>query len=149
MESWIKDIKTRKFSKALRGYDILEVEAYLELVGERVENLQEDNNELSLKLDDYNTNMQELENDKKQFNDLQLSTQKDLKRLKENAEREAKLIIADAKVKAETIKEKAFREKKLLEQEVEELKVFKKSFLTRFKHLLEQQFETLKLYSKD
>ncbi len=142
-----KDIVKHQFSKSLRGYDPIEVEAYLEVVADKFSDILEENGKLKHKVVTYEKNFKEFDSARYKFKESQVNAQKDLKALRTKAEKEAKIIYMDAKIKSENIINKAYKDVARLRQEVDELRQLKSSFLTRFKTILKQQLETLDIYS--
>jgi len=144
-----KDIVRHDFSKSLRGYDPVEVEAYLEVLADKFSDILDDNKVYREKIKAYESNFKEFDYERNKFRSLQNNTQKSIINLKSKAEREAKIILMDAKLKSEKISTDAYKEVSKLRQEIDELKQLRASFLTRFKNILRQQIETLDLYAKD
>ena len=144
-----KDIVRHDFSKSLRGYDPVEVEAYLEVLADKFSDILDENKIYREKVKVYERNFKEFDNERNKFRSLQNNTQKSIIELKNKAEREAKIILMDAKLKSEKISTDAYKEVSKLRQEIDELKQLRASFLTRFKNILRQQIETLDLYAKD
>lgn len=144
-----KDIIKHQFSKALRGYDPIEVEAYLEVLAEKFTDIMDENRSLREKNETYETNFKEFEAVRNQFRNQQVNAQKDMKTLRVKAEKEAKIILMDAKLKAENIVNSAYKDMSKLRQEIDELKQLKSSFIVRFRTILRQQLDTLELYATD
>jgi len=144
-----KDIVKHQFSKSLRGYDPIEVEAFLEVVAEKYSDILEENDKLKHKVITYEKNFKEFDSARNRFKDNQVNAQKDLKTLRTKAEKEAKIIYMDAKIKSENIINKAYKDVARLRQEVDELKEIKGSFIDRFKIILQRQLSTLDIYERD
>lgn len=144
-----KDILKHDFSKSLRGFDPIEVEAYLEVLADKFSDVLAENKICRDKIEVYEKNFKEFDHERNKFRSLQNNTQKSITDLKVRAEREAKIILMDAKLKAEKISTDAYKEVGTLRQEIDELKQLRASFLTRFKNILRQQIETLDLYARD
>lgn len=144
-----KDIIRHDFSKSLRGYDPVEVEAYLEVLADKFSDVLDENKVYREKIKAYESNFKEFDHERNKFRSLQNNTQKSIIDLKSKAEREAKIILMDAKLKSEKISTDAYKEVSKLRQEIDELKQLRASFLIRFKNILRQQIETLDLYAKD
>lgn len=143
------NITKHRFSKALRGYDPIEVEAYLEVVAEKYSDLIEENKVLKERNNAYETNFREFDQTRNKFRESQINAQKNLQGLKLRSEKEAKIILMDAKLKAESIQKKAYKAVRALRQEIEELKQLKSSFIIRTRNILRQQLEVIDVYASD
>jgi len=144
-----KDIVKHQFGKSLRGYDPIEVEAFLEVVSDKFSDILEENKKLNSKVITYEKNFKEFDSARHKFKDNQVNAQKDLKILRTKAEKEAKIIYMDAKIKSENIINKAYKDVARLRQEVDELRELKSSITNRFRSMLSQHLKTLELYSGD
>src|SRR5436190_324057 len=99
------DIKKQEFKKSMRGYDVSEVEAYLDLVANEVENmyreheslkeqmakLEEEKKELNEEVDVYKEN-------EKTFQKAIVKSQDMAEDVVENARKRAELIIKEAEI---------------------------------------------------
>ena len=144
-----KDIVKHQFGKSLRGYDPIEVEAFLEVVSDKFSDILEENTKLKNKVINYEKNYKEFDSARHKFKDNQVNAQKDLKVLRTKAEKEAKIIYMDAKIKSENIVNKAYKDVARLRQEVDELRELKSSISDRFRKMLGDHLKTLDLYSGD
>lgn len=108
------EINNKEFSKKVRGYDIDEVDAFLDLIIVDLEKLIKENLKLKAQLANMEktvgsiggtdlTVKDTLESAKIIMDDLAVSSEKRAKILVENAEMDAAIIIKDAKMKAEEL----------------------------------------------
>lgn len=108
------DIQKKEFTKGFRGYDIEEVDMFLDLITLDLEKLIKENLNLkaqvaTLEKDQGSiagtdlTVKDTLETAKKIMDDLAVSSEKRAKTIVENAEIDAAIIIKDAKMKAEQV----------------------------------------------
>lgn len=108
------DIQNKEFTKGFRGYDIEEVDMFLDLITLDLEKLIKENLNLkaqvaTLEKDQGSiagsdlTVKEILETAKKIMDDLAISSEKRAKTIVENAEMDAAIIIKDAKMKAEEV----------------------------------------------
>lgn len=140
------EIKRHKFSKAIRGFDPVEVEAFLEIIADNYEKIISEYEDQKEKISEYESNFQEFEINRDNFKREQLKVTKELESLKGKAKKEAKIIIADAKLRSDNIISNAYKEVSRLRQEIDELKMIKSNFITRLKKILRQQIETIEIY---
>ena len=108
------DIGNKEFSRKVRGYDTEEVDMFLDVITVDLEKLIKENLKLKAQLanveksigtigDSDITVRETLETAKSIMDDLAVSSEKRAKALVENAERDAAIIIKDAKMKAEQL----------------------------------------------
>ena len=136
------DIRKKEFRKVMRGSDPVEVEEFLEEVSDNVMELSEANKKLEAKIVD-------LETEKRVLEDLQNSTNEEEDDEKVFAEREAKMVIREAELKALEILERSKAESNRLKEEIVTLKHQKQSFLKRLKHIFDSQLELIQVMEID
>lgn len=138
------DIYNKEFNKSAFGYNKDQVDEFMDEIGVSYErllkdfnNLQEENKDLKEKIANY----QDLEEKLQKTLDTMQET---ISERIEQADNEARMIIKDARMKAEQIKENA-REKVVSEKsKLEQIKEQRNFFEIRFKTLLESHLEMLK-----
>ena len=121
------DIQQQKFKTRIRGFDVREVDAFLEQVASAFESLQkthmgrqEEVRRLELEIQGYRKR-------EETFKRALLNSQKVLDHMKDNARKSAELIIAEAEVKAEKILNNAHNRLVQLHEDISELKRDRKS----------------------
>ena len=116
------DIQQQQFKTRFRGFDIREVDAFLEQMAETVESLQKENQNLGDEVRRMELEIQGYRKREETFKRALLNSQKVLDQMKDNARRSAELIIAEAEVKAEKILNKAHNRLAQLHEDITELK---------------------------
>ena len=116
------DIQQQQFKTRFRGFDIREVDAFLEQMAETVESLQKENHNLGDEVRRLELEIQGYRKREETFKRALLNSQKVLDQMKDNARRSAELIIAEAEVKAEKILNKAHNRLAQLHEDITELK---------------------------
>lgn len=116
------DIRQQRFSIKFRGFDIHEVDLFLEQLAETVELLQEKNDRLNLEFSRAQAECKGYKEREETFKRAMLNTQKAIEQMKENARKSAELIVAEAEVKAEKILNKANSRFVGLQEDIAELK---------------------------
>ena len=116
------DIQQQQFKTRFRGFDIREVDAFLEQMAETVENLQKENQNLGDEVRRLELEIQGYRKREETFKRALLNSQKVLDQMKDNARKSAELIIAEAEVKAEKILNKAHNRLAQLHEDISELK---------------------------
>jgi len=97
------DIQQQKFKVKWRGYDVQEVETYLEMVAEDVESLLREHNKLKDETQKHETQLADFRENERSIQQTIMTTQKISDDLKRNAQKESELIISEAKVESEKI----------------------------------------------
>lgn len=115
------DIQQKRFHVVFRGYDKTEVEMFLDLVRDEMEFLVREVTELRDFKDTYDQRMRELVEKEDSITKLMQMTQKLMEEQKDNARREAALIIKDADIRGRQIVDNASNEKVKLETDIREL----------------------------
>jgi cell division initiation protein len=116
------DIQQQQFKTRFRGFDIREVDAFLEQMAETVESLQKENQNLGDEVRRLELEIQGYRKREETFKRALLNSQKVLDQMKNNARRSAELLIAEAEVKAEKILNKAHNRLAQLHEDITELK---------------------------
>ena len=116
------DIQQQQFKTRFRGFDIREVDTFLEQMAETVESLQKKNQNLGDEVRRLELEIQGYRKREETFKRALLNSQKVLDQMKDNARRSAELIIAEAEVKAEKILNRAHNRLSQLHEDITELK---------------------------
>ena len=116
------DIQQQQFKTRFRGFDVREVDAFLEQMAETFESLQKQNQILGDEVRRLELEIQGYRKREETFKRALLNSQKVLDQMKDNARKSAELIIAEAEVKAEKILNKAHNRLAQLHEDIAELK---------------------------
>ncbi len=135
------DIQQKRFHVGFRGYDRTEVEMFLDLVRDEMENLFREMTELREFRETYDERMRELAAKEETVKNTMLMTQKLVEDLKENARKEASLIIKDAEVRSQQIVGGSHQEKVALEADILNLRRRKHHFLQDLKKVIQMHLE--------
>jgi len=150
------DIKKQEFKKSMRGYDVSEVEAYLDTVGNTFENLfrefemtkeqviklQEEKEELITEISVYREN-------EKTFQKAIVKSQDMAEDILENAKKRAELIIKEAEILSSKTKVQAHEEFLNLRQELEELKNKNEAVIDDIKNYLAEKLNSIEEYQRN
>lgn len=137
------DIKKQEFKKSMRGFDPVEVEAFLEMIAEEYEALIRERNHLSDEVLKLRTQLKDYQQVEKTFKESLMKAQQTIEQSRENSKHESELIIRDAELKAEKILESTKIQLAEMKNELMLVKSQKDSFAKRLKHLLESQLELI------
>ena len=143
------DIRKQEFRKTMRGLDADEVYAFLTTVAEEYEAVLSDNKKLREHLVDLEGRLHEYKKIETNLRNTLLTAERVTNETKENARREASLIVREAEVDAEKAAETIRAHTQELRREVLELKRQKDNYLTRFKTLLESHHQVLEGFQED
>ena len=116
------DIQQQKFQTRIRGFDVREVDAFLEQVANAFESLQRTHKGMQEEVRRLELEIQGYRNREETFKRALLNSQKVLDQMKDNARKSAELIIAEAEVKAEKILNNAHNRLAQLHEDISELK---------------------------
>lgn len=97
------EIQNQSFKTAFRGYDRESVDAYLELIAAQMEDLLRENSFVKEELEKANTEVKRLREMEQMLKDTVIAAQKMAEGYRENAKKEAELIVANARANAEKI----------------------------------------------
>ena len=143
------DIKKQEFKKTLRGYDPVEVDAFLEMVADEFENIFREKNHFSDEIIKLKTELGGYQKVEKTLQDTLMSAQESIKDSKENSSREAEMMIREAELKSEKILADAKLTLAEMRNELVVVKAQKDSFARRLRHLLESQIDLIDVLDLD
>jgi len=116
------DIKQQQFKVKFRGFDIHEVDSFLEQMADTFELMQREIEVFNEKINRLELENQGYREREDTFKRAILNSQKVLEQIKENATKSAEIMIADAEVKAEKILNRAQNRLSQLHEDITELK---------------------------
>ena len=138
------DIQQQQFKgKMLGGLDPDDVDAFLQMVSGEMEELIRENTGLKEQLHKNARNLDELNEREIKLRETMLAAQKVTEEMKANAEREAKLIVSEAELKAEKILAESNNRLVQLNTQIQELRLQKMQFESAFRSLLETHSKLL------
>lgn len=137
------DIQQKQFPMKIRGFDVEEVYAFLEIIREEMEDLLREN--ASLK-----ENVQRLESQLKEHRDMEttlretlLTAQQMVEDYKTNARKEAELVVREAELKSDTILKEAQEKVIKIHEDIVDLKGIRRHFKEEVKRLVESHLKML------
>lgn len=117
------DIQQKQFRvRLVRGYDPKEVEAFLSSVADLVSGLLKEKDDLARELGEKHRQLNEHRDREKTLKNTLVSAQKAVEQMKANAEKEARLLVSEAEVKAERILNNAHGRLAQIHEDITELK---------------------------
>ena len=116
------EIQERQFKIKFRGFDVREVDDFLERVARTYEGALAENQKLKEEINKINQNLEEHRHREKTFQRTLQNSHKVLEQLKKNARKSSELIISDAEGKAERILNRAYNRLSQLHEDIAQLK---------------------------
>ncbi len=116
------EIQQQQFKVRFRGFDVREVDNFLEQLTDTFELLQQENKNAQDEIRRLRLESRGYKEREETFKRAMLNSQKVLDQMKENARKSAELIVAGAEVKAEKILNRAHKRLAQLHDDIAELK---------------------------
>jgi DivIVA domain-containing protein len=133
------DVRRFDFGRSLRGYDPAKVEQFREQVAEEMDRLNRINSDLDTKARSFHEQLRSFRERDKAINDALVTAQQLRAEVRDQAEREAQLVLKEAQAEAEQIVEKARSEVRRMEQELDALDRSRRTYLAQMRTLLARQ----------
>lgn len=137
------DIQQKRFHIGFRGYERTEVEMFLDLIRDEMESLIRELTELREFKQSYDQRLHELSEKEEVVKKTMFMTQKLMEDQRDNARREAALIIKDAEIRTHQIVGSSHEEKARLDAEIRELNRRKHHFLEDLKKVIQMHQEMI------
>lgn len=133
------DVRRYDFGTALRGYDKTRVDQFREQVAAELERLLRANLELESAARGLQEQLREFRERDRALNDALVSAQQLRGEMREQAEREAQVILREAQAEAERIVGETRSENRRLEDEIQSLARTRRAHLAQLRALAERQ----------
>ena len=131
------EIQNHEFSKKWRGIDPVEVEAFLALVSEEIEDLTRARAELESRVRALETENAEHRERERTLRDTLLSAQRASDDIRGAARKEAELIVQQAEDASERLTHHALQRSAEIERAIEDLKIQRTAFRLQLEKLVE------------
>jgi cell division initiation protein len=138
------DVRKQEFRKALRGYDPVEVDTFMEMVASEFEEVLRSQKEFRDKVVELEVQLRDYRQIEKTLQQTLLQAQEATGRTYESARREAELIVREAEQKAAKIVEQANSDLVRMNNEIMQLYTRKESLIGRLRVLLSSELELIK-----
>ena len=143
------DVRRYDFGTALRGYDRARVEQFREQVAEELERLTRLTQELEAKARNFHEQLRAFRDRDKALNDALVSAQQLRGDIREQAEREAQLIVREAQVEVEKMREELRNELVRAEDELQQLWRQRRVFIGQMRALVDRQLVELDVLERE
>ncbi len=139
------DVRKKKgdFRKGLRGYETEEVEAFLNLVADRLEELVRENGTLRERNAALTESVEHFRSREVAMNDALVSAQQLREEIRSQAEREADLLLREVRSNADRLIESAKRDVERERELFDRLRTRRDRFLRSYRGFLEGQIEEI------
>jgi DivIVA domain-containing protein len=137
------DVRRYDFGNALRGYDRSRVDQFRDQVAEELERLSRANQELELKARNFHEQLKSFRERDKALNEALVSAQQLRGEIREQAEREAQLILREARAQADQDVAQVREELRRSEDELQQLWRTRRGYLAQLRNHVERQLAEL------
>ncbi len=139
------DIQQQHFKVKFRGFDIREVDGFLEQISDTFELLQQENKRTQEEISRIKLENQGYKEREETFKHAMLNSQKVLDQMRNNAQKSAELIIANAEVEAEKILTITHKRLSQLHEDIAELKRQRMQIEVQIHSIIEAHTKLLKI----
>lgn len=141
------DIQQQQFTRQMRGYSRSEVDAFLEIVGEQLGELARDQADMKAQLRRQDEELGEHRDREHTMREALLTAQQALDEIRDNAQKEAHLIISEAELKAEKILHHAHSRVNRILDDVADLKRQRVRSIEELRGVLSTHFKLLEVHA--
>jgi cell division initiation protein len=143
------DVKKQEFKKVMRGFDPVEVETFLGMVANELEELTRANRDLKDKLIELEARLQDYRSIEKTLQQTLATAQEAGAKSIENARKEAQMMITEARMKANQIVEKSRNDLIMMKEGLAILKSKKTAIISRLRTLLGSELQLIQALEVD
>ena len=143
------DINNKEFKKGLRGYNVEEVDEFLDEVIENYEELYKENSKLKEKLARANEQIEHFEKIESTIQNTLLLAQNAAEQAKESSQKEAEFTIKNANETAQKILDKAHNDVIQINDEYDKVKQEFIMFRAKFRNFMDSQLRTFDELEKE
>jgi DivIVA domain-containing protein len=137
------DVRRYDFGRALRGYDPARVDQFREQVAAELERMARVNADLEAKARSFHEQLRAYRERDKALNEALISAQQLRNEMREQADREAQLVIRESQNEGDRLVETARAEVRRLHAELEALERSRRAFLSQMRILITRQLSEL------
>lgn len=144
------DVQQKQFrTRIFRGLDAKEVEAFLQKVADQMSSRLKENDDLRGELDERMRQLDEHREREQILKNTLVSAQKAVEQMKVNAQKEAKLLVSEAEVKAERILNNAHNRLAQIHEDIAELKRQRTQFELKLRATIETYQKMLDMQKEE
>ncbi len=143
------DIRKQEFRKAMRGYDADEVDTFLAMVADEMEDLITQAEKAKSEVSGLKERLSEYQQMEATMRETLVTVQKAAEEKRDAARREAEMILKEAEVQASKWIEDAHRSVRDVKNELARLNGMRDSYVARLKMLMKSQLDMLKMLESE
>lgn len=137
------DIQQKQFPVKFRGFDEEEVDSFLELVREEMEELLRDNSSLREDVKKYERQLKDYKNLETTLRDTLIATQRMAEDYKKNIQKEAELITKESELRADDLLKSAQDKVIKIHEDITDLKGVRRHFKEELRRLIESHLRMM------
>lgn len=137
------DVRRYEFGKSMRGFDPERVNQFREQVAEELERLTRVNQELDAKARGFHEQLRAFRERDKAINEALVSAQQLRSEIREQAEKEAQLILREARADADRLLDEARGEIRRMEEQIATLDRGRRAYLGQLRLMIERQLSEI------
>lgn len=145
----VMDIENKEFKRGFRGYDVDDVDEFLEDIAEDYETLYKENSSLKERLEVLEEKLENYRKLESTINSTLVMAQNNSEQLKKNSEDQAELIINRANESAQRVIDNSHGEVLKINSEFDRVKNEFMSFKSKYKNFMKTQTELFDELEKD
>jgi DivIVA domain-containing protein len=134
-----QDVRRFDFGRSLRGYNPAKVEQFRDQVAEEMERLARVNQDLDTKARSFHEQLRAFRERDKALNEALVTAEQLRAEVRDQAEREAQLVLKEAQAEGERLIEAARAEVRRMEQELDAMDRSRRTYLAQMRTLLARQ----------
>ncbi len=131
------DIRHKEFKRGMRGYADVEVDEFLDEVADEYERLFKENIDLQDRVEALEEKVAGYKRIEETLQKTLINAQASAEEQKQNANKQAQLILQDAELKSRQLVNEAYSERQAIEQSMAKLKSAEEDFRFKFRQLLD------------
>ena len=137
------DIKKQEFTRAFRGVDPQEVQSFLQMVADQWSSLLDENSRMEQKVRDLDSKLEHYRKIEEALQEALETARDNSHKTIENAQREAQIIVREARGEAEEIRKKGVQEQKRLKHDITKISGRRDEVIARLRAFLMSEMELL------
>ncbi|MDX1531953.1 MAG: DivIVA domain-containing protein, partial [Rhodothermales bacterium] len=143
------DIRKHEFARKVRGYDPVEVRAFLEMLSEQWEGVLDELRHAQDRVREMEGKISHYEKVEEALQEALHAARESAKRTQQNAEDRARLLVEEAELKAEQVLQEAEQKRFRLRQDISQLTHRHAEAAARLRHFLMTELEILAQHEEE
>jgi cell division initiation protein len=132
-----RDVQNMRFTQKMRGYDAQEVDSFLALAAEQLQQVLADNERLQRETREQRDRLREADDKEKQLQEALLRAQRVADEIVSTARREAQLLVKEAELTGDKIVGQALEQATHIEGRITELRTARREVQLKFRNTLD------------